>query len=279
MNVEKERFFTRHPYIFAVVAIIVFILASFIAVLIMNIAGLDNLTNATNYIDSYLALFISDFTATVLLLAVAWKLDFFDQTFFSKRNLKLGALLSAPLLIIAVLWNILPAVLYNDPSLFRIDVGIIVVALINTIAIGFTEEILFRGLIFRNFLRRYGKTKKGIYLSMIISSLIFGIIHMVNMSSSSPDSIIQQVIYAASMGVIFSIMYLVTGNLLVPILCHGLFDFTDSVIPGFYNIPFSSSMSSDWLVNVGVAIVFIIIAIILIKRFDLENSELIKQLD
>lgn len=279
MDTKNERFFTKHPYIFVVAMIIVFIISGFVSALIMSFFGFSNLINANNYLDSNLSSFISEVVAIIFLLSVAWKLKFFDQTFFSKRNLKTGVFLSIPMLIIAVLWNILPPVLYNDSSLFRVDVCLIIVAFINTLAIGFTEEILFRGLIFRNFLRRYGMTKKGIYLSIIISSIIFGLVHALNGISSSPDAVIQQVIYATAMGVICALFYLITGNLLVPVLCHGLFDFTDYVIPGFYNIPYDMTLASDWVQNLIVAIVFLVIAVILIKKVNVEDTDLVKQLE
>ena len=279
MDTKNERFFTKHPYIFVVAALIVFVLAAVVSTLIIGFAGFSNLITANNYFDSNLSFFISEVVAIILLLAVAWKLEFFDQTFFSKRNLKIGALLSVPILIIAVFWNILPPVLYNNPSLFRIDIGLIVIAFLTTLAIGFAEEILFRGLIFRNFLRRYGMTKKGIYISIIVSSVIFGLVHASNAVSSSPDAIIQQVIYATAIGIILALFYLITGNLLVPALCHGLFDFTDYVIPGFYNIPYDAALTSDWVQNLIVAIVFIVIAVIIVKKINVEDTDLVKQLE
>ena len=279
MDTKNERFFTKHPDIFVVAALIVFVLAAVVSTLIIGFAGFSNLITANNYFDSNLSFFISEVVAIILFLAVAWKLDFFDQTFFSKRNLKIGALLSVPILIIAVFWNILPPVLYNDSSLFRIDAGLIVMAFLTTLAIGFAEEILFRGLIFRNFLRRYGMTKKGIYISIIVSSVIFGLVHASNAISSSPDAIIQQVIYATAMGIILALFYLITGNLLVPALCHGLFDFTDYVIPGFYNIPYDAALTSDWVQNLIVAIVFIVIAVIIVKKINVEDTDLVKQLE
>lgn len=278
-NERYERFFTRHPYIFVVAALIVLVLSAVVSTLIISFAGFSNLITANNYFDSNLSFFISEVVAIILLLAVAWKLEFFDQTFFSKRNLKIGALLSVPILIIAVLWNILPPVLYNNPSLFRIDIGLIVIAFLTTLAIGFAEEILFRGLIFRNFLRRYGMSKKGIYISIIVSSVIFGLVHASNAVSSSPDAIIQQIIYATAIGIILALFYLITGNLLVPALCHGLFDFTDYVIPGFYNIPYDVALTSDWVQNLIVSIVFVVIAVIIVKKINVEDTDLVKQLE
>ena len=278
MDTKNERFFTKHPYIF-VAALLVLVLSAVVSTLIIGFAGFSNLITANNYFDSNLSFFISEVVAIILLLAVAWKLEFFDQTFFSKRNLKIGALLSVPILIIAVLWNILPSVMYNNPSLFRIDVSLIVMAFASTLAIVFRQEILFRGLIFRNFLRRYGMTKKGIYISIIVSSVIFGLVHASNAVSSSPDAIIQQVIYATAMGIILALFYLITGNLLVPALCHGLFDFTDYVIPGFYNIPYDAALTSDWVQNLIVAIVFVVIAVIIVKKINVEDTDLVKQLE
>lgn len=278
MNSENAMFFKKHPYLFALFVIIIFIVITSLVSIIEVILGLTNLTTVTNYYDNYISTFISQIVITLSLIAIAWKFRFFDNTFFSKKNLKTGIILIIPLIIIGILWNVVPELMTIDMSLFRIDIAIILLSLIANLSIGFTEEIMCRGLIFKNFLNHYCSSKKSVYLAMIISSLIFGILHLFNAGSAGLDAVIQQVIYAFCAGLLFSAIYLTTGNLLICCIGHGLFDFTSEVIPGFFNVPLVlTSIDSELLLNMIVAIILIVYTIIIIKKYNVEDSPLIKK--
>lgn len=77
---------------------------------------------------------------------------------------------------------------------------------------GVGEELLFRGFV-QPFLAQYLET----WLALSLAAVLFGLLH--------PISWIY-VIFAALFGVYLGGLLLVTDNLLVPIVCHGLYDFT-----------------------------------------------------
>ena len=48
--------------------------------------------------------------------------------------------------------------------------------------IGWTEELIFRGVILNLFLERFSKTKRGILWAVILSGVLFGAVHLTNIS-------------------------------------------------------------------------------------------------
>ena len=93
--------------------------------------------------------------------------------------------------------------------------------------VGVVEEVLYRGLIFNSFRKYFGESKKGVYRAVLLSALVFGIVHLTNLIFT-PDLVIAtitQVIYAFFFGVLFNVIYYRTDNLLPCIIMHGVFDF------------------------------------------------------
>ena len=85
------------------------------------------------------------------------------------------------------------------------------------ICIGFLEEVIFRGLLF-NALR-----KDGLRSAVIISSVTFGIGHIVNLFNGSGAELLAnlcQVGYAIAIGFLFVILFLKTGSLVPCIVTH-----------------------------------------------------------
>lgn len=120
---------------------------------------------------------------------------------------------------------------YTMPELPITKVIFIVsISLLYNIGIGLAEEMIFRGIFFNSFKRFFGDTNKGIILSMILSSAMFGVVHVVNLTGH-PElivSTIAQMIYAILFGAMFCVVYYRTGNLWPGIILHGLIDFVAS---------------------------------------------------
>lgn len=94
--------------------------------------------------------------------------------------------------------------------------------------VGVFEELMMRGLILNKFLQKWGHTQKGIYRSVWLSSLLFGIAHLVNLLDT-PQLVVATlalVIYATFIGVFLASIYLRGGNLWASIICHATVDFT-----------------------------------------------------
>lgn len=85
------------------------------------------------------------------------------------------------------------------------------------LCVGFVEEVIFRGLLF-NAMR-----KDSLRSAVIMSSLTFGIGHIVNLFNGSGAQLLSnlcQVGYAAAVGFLFVIFFLKTGSLIPCIVTH-----------------------------------------------------------
>lgn len=104
-------------------------------------------------------------------------------------------------------------------------------ALINVtilcLLIGICEEFLCRGWLLNEFLERFGDTKKGIWYSIIVSGLIFGLMHIANIFAGQ-DAIgtIMQVVSASATGIVLGLIYYKTKNIWSVIILHGFWDFS-----------------------------------------------------
>lgn len=89
------------------------------------------------------------------------------------------------------------------------------------LCVGFLEEVIFRGLLF-NAMR-----KDGIRSAIIVSSLTFGMGHIINLFNGSGAELLPnllQVVYATAAGFMFVMIYYRTESLWVCIVAHGVFN-------------------------------------------------------
>ena len=93
--------------------------------------------------------------------------------------------------------------------------------MLTMLCVGFLEEVIFRGLLF-NAIR-----KDGIKSAILVSSLTFGMGHIINLFNGSGAELlpnILQVVYATAAGFMFVMIYYKTESLLVCIGAHGIFN-------------------------------------------------------
>ncbi len=96
----------------------------------------------------------------------------------------------------------------------------LVCAVVMFALVGFVEELIFRGFLFRAMLRG-GRAATAI----VVSSVTFGMGHIVNLLSGHGDAeTLLQVVFAIAMGFIFTMVYYKSGSLLPGILAHCLID-------------------------------------------------------
>lgn len=116
-------------------------------------------------------------------------------------------------------------ILLNLESLGR---GIPVInLLIGCFFIGVTEEFLCRGWLLNEFLERFGDNKKGVWYSIIVSGIIFGLMHFANvLNGQDLFATIEQVLGAISTGIVFGLIYYKTKNIWSVIILHALWDFS-----------------------------------------------------
>ncbi|MET3924992.1 CPBP family intramembrane glutamic endopeptidase [Devosia sp. 2618] len=94
---------------------------------------------------------------------------------------------------------------------------------INTVLVGFSEEMAFRGVLFRGLL-----TRLPIWPAIIVTTLLFGAVHSFNaLTTGDLPAAIAQSVTAAISGLLFLAIVLRTGSILPAMLIHALWDFSN----------------------------------------------------
>ncbi|MBP0969067.1 MAG: CPBP family intramembrane metalloprotease [Oscillospiraceae bacterium] len=93
-------------------------------------------------------------------------------------------------------------------------------AALSLILVGFVEEMLFRGFLFRALIPQTGVRK-----AVVISALTFGIGHIVNLFNGQATLLtLVQVVFALGWGFMLTLVYLKCGSIWPCIVAHSLVD-------------------------------------------------------
>ena len=96
-----------------------------------------------------------------------------------------------------------------------------VLYVLSMFCVGFLEEMIFRGLLFQ------AMAKDGVISAIIVSSITFGIGHIVNLFNGSGAELLPnllQVMYAVAIGFAFVMIYCKTKSLMPCIFTHSVFN-------------------------------------------------------
>ena len=95
----------------------------------------------------------------------------------------------------------------------------IICHIISMINIGFIEEIIFRGFLFKMM------EKDDLKSAIMVSSITFGIGHIINLFTGGEFlSTLMQVFYCISIGYLFVLIFHKSGSLIPCIMCHSIFN-------------------------------------------------------
>ena len=101
-----------------------------------------------------------------------------------------------------------------------------VLHVISMLCVGFMEEIIFRGFLFKAI------SKENLTRGIIISSVTFGIGHIVNLLNGEAFlPTLMQIGYAVALGYLFTILFLKTGSLVPCIVTHGVINSLSAFAP------------------------------------------------
>ncbi len=96
--------------------------------------------------------------------------------------------------------------------------------------VGITEEFIFRGLVLPLAIKAFkGKYRLG--FGVVVSSVLFGVAHIFNLSHQSLFTTLEQVLAATALGALFAVVYLRTGSLWFVIITHALQDLQGFLSP------------------------------------------------
>lgn len=129
--------------------------------------------------------------------------------------------------------------------------------IISMIAVGIIEELIFRGFLFKTLI------KENVKMAILISSLTFGMGHIINLLNGAElFSTLLQICYACAGGYLFTVIFYKTESLYPCIITHCLINAL-SVLAGEYNQTVSA------LVLIAVSLAY--------AGFILKNNNLIKK--
>lgn len=161
-------------------------------------------------------------SVVILYLLVNWSVPF---RLYGTRSAQLPYYI--PLLVYLVIFS---GRFSNIHVLHHDSVGPVKLFLygLNMFCAAFLEEFLFRGLILGLLLQHYHNTKDPVFRSALVSSLIFGSTHLLNLWSDdapSVHSVFNQLYATACLGFMYGAVYLKTKRLLVLTVIHFLSNF------------------------------------------------------
>lgn len=102
--------------------------------------------------------------------------------------------------------------------------------LTSCLSVGIFEELFFRIFIFFFVLKIFDKRKNKLFISIILTSLIFGFSHLTNLFNPEfhKISVVNQILFAISIGFILQSIYIRTKSLTFIICLHTLINYYGS---------------------------------------------------
>lgn len=101
------------------------------------------------------------------------------------------------------------------------DAGLILIVLVGTLLVGIGEETAYRGIVLNALAARM-----SLPWAVVISSVLFGLMHSVNVILQPVGSTIGQVITTSLIGLYLGFTYVLSGgNLVLVVVLHWLWDF------------------------------------------------------
>lgn len=139
--------------------------------------------------------------------------------------------------------------------------------ILSMFCVGFLEEMIFRGLLFK------AMEQNDVKSAIIVSSVTFGIGHIVNLINGSGANLISnllQVVYAMAIGFTFVMIFYKTKSILPCIMTHSIFNALSAFSNEAIMIPQNEIISG--IIITIIAGVYALYIAFMIKEKDKENN-------
>lgn len=220
---------------------------------------------------------------TLLSIGANLILIFFSYYLIKKNGLeKLAGLKGTKLrrwylLLFPIIYLVLLNFLLMDEQTGNTTFMNLALYLIYFVSVGFTEELSVRGFMQSHFISYLGNSKKCIFLSVIVSALFFGLVHLIKFDKGIYGEL-SQILFATFIGAMFGAVLLATKKLYPLVIIHAVVDIvanTDKL-----GIAFSEKISEPWTLENSIIIASLtlpcfIYAIFILQKYPL-NLELVK---
>ena len=163
---------------------------------------------------------VNEFAATlitaVVFAASALLLTKKDDYFKGRNKDKFCITYIAIVTLILGLINLIPFDISIDISVLSVIVTMFFVSLM--------EELIFRGCVYKICEAKWGGKK-----AVILSSILFGFIHIINVLNDDIAVVALQIAYATSIGVVFAILIYKKQGIYLSILAHAVINITANI--------------------------------------------------
>jgi membrane protease YdiL (CAAX protease family) len=169
---------------------------------------------------------IGSYIVVALIIIISAFIKKFNYLGFRAGNLLKGLLYGLPIILGNIYTFILSYFNIRNSKLITPWAYRIISFIFQMLSIGLLEEILCRGIILNILRNKLKNRKNGTLLAIIISSLIFGFAHLMNLINR-PEllwGIISQIFYSIIIGICYAIIYIKFNNIIVVIILHSLFN-------------------------------------------------------
>ena len=104
--------------------------------------------------------------------------------------------------------------------------------ILECLCIGLFEEAAFRGVVLLMVAEKRRGSRKDLFVSIILSSAVFGAIHLVNIfTGANPGAVILQIGYSFLIGAMCSVVLFKTANIWLCVALHAIYDFCGHLMP------------------------------------------------
>lgn len=115
--------------------------------------------------------------------------------------------------------------IFGDLTLYRnAGLSLLSLFLLSNLLVALVEEFAFRAIVLPLILKIRSDRKRLLLVSVVMSSLIFGVLHYMNLfrEPGNFSGITSQVIFATSIGVYLGALFLRTRHIIFPVMIHFL---------------------------------------------------------
>lgn len=210
-------FAKKRPLVFAILTLLFWVLVG--AILVAGSAAVLGLP----IIEDVPQIF-GTLGATVVLLVIAGRLGWLRSMGITRLGGWRVWLVTIPLLaylIMAYLYGFFGELSFDFSIFARSEAARRI--LVRDSIVGFVEETLFRGVILYTFVRAWGRSKRGLLLSVILQAALFAVIHLLQATGGySWTQVLMVMLNGFVSGIWWGVLVLLGGSLWPAMLLHAL---------------------------------------------------------
>ena len=241
-----NKIYEKNEVRFAIICIVIYVVGTSVCEALAQMMGVVKFPSM---------IFHLGFTAVILL----WlrKHDLFEKYGLIKPGYKLSQA-----------WFFIPLMLIGFASIYfgvtlKYSIPETMFYIVSMLCVGFLEEIIFRGFLF------VGMAKANVKRAIIVSSITFGIGHIVNLLNGQDLlETLLQIIFAVSVGFVLVTLFYKGKSLLPCIVFHGINNACSAISDEAASIKFFGSVEMElWITVILAIIISVIYSIILWRNF------------